>query len=646
MKVSTLFVLCALIVSAPAFSQIQITLSLLRTVTISTTQPYLVTDAGKEGLFYYDPKDLKSPDNGGTVIVNGSKRLKRIYSGPIDARWFGMKADYSGGIGTDNTAALKAALNAATRNQVVMIPNGAYYIKSPIALPLTQIKKVYVEIYGDIYFGPNAGFILEGQNQSFKSYGLIAGPNPAASTEAAYAAFTGTGIYIKNAMLCDIEVNEIKDFRYGINMAGDKNGGSPAGCQFNKVKFNVIHNCFVQIKISTAGATTLNGNWNNSSYWYGGQLGRGVAGSYGKGGWYGVLFVKDPGSNAGDPMNGHMFHDIGFEGLQKGIVMSNASYNSFIGGRFEGLALKEGINLDPTNCIATKFVGEFVMVENLFVPNRLGSNTIISGTPLYGAQPNQVMMGRDATNSINPNKLLITTNKYTYTNFEVNKTHDLISQTGEHPTVEAMNYRINGVHRTVPFKSSFMYVKTSTAGSPLSLPPNIGLVRIEANQAKVLKIDSGDLVINGMEFLVEYLTPQYPISFIRSNNSAQVIPSTQFPSGGTYRCLWTDGVFKVSKIGEEYRTFSFSAPTYTVPEGIQTVYSNSSTNPAIVTLPAAAAWPGREITIKNIQAAKNVQVVGISPSDEKIIAGRGAMTIKSNGITWNIIGFYKRNLAY
>jgi hypothetical protein len=256
------------------------------------------------------------------------------------------------------------------------------------------------------------------------------------------------------------------------------------------------------------------------------------------------------------------------------------------------------------------------------------------------------MMGRDATNSINPNKLLITTNKYTYTNFEVNKTHDLISQTGEHPTVEAMNYRINGIHRTVPFKSSFLYVKTSTAGSPIALPPNIGLVRIEANQAKVLKIDSGDLVINGMEFLVEYLTPQYPISFTRSDNSAQVIASTQFPSGGTYRCLWTDGVFKVSKIGEEYKSFSFSAPAYIVPEGIQTVYSNSFTNPSIVTLPAAAAWPGREITVKNMQAARNVQVVGVSASDESIIGGRGSMTIKSDGTSWNIVSFYKRNLAY
>lgn len=647
MKVFTLLVLGSLMLSVQAYSQVQTTLAGLRTISpASTTQSYLVTDAGREGLFYYDAKDATSPDNGGTVIVNGSKRYKRVYSGPIDARWFGMKADYSGGTGTDNTAALMAAINAATRNQVVMIPNGAYYIKSIIALPITTVKKVYIEIFGDIYFAKGAGFVIEGANQSFKSYGLIAGGNSGATTEAEYAAYTGTGIYLKNAVQCDIEVNEVKDFKYGIHMAGDKTGGFPAGCQYNRVKFNTIHHNHTQIRISTIGTSDLNGNWNNSSFWYGGQLGRGVSYSYGKGGWYGVVFIKDPTSNAGDPMNGHMFHDVGFEGLEKAIVMSNAYYNSFIGGRFEGLAIREGINLDPVTAVANKFVGHFAMVENLFVPGRLGSTTIISGTPLWTNQPNQVIMGTEATNSVTPNKLLVTTNKYAYTNFEVNKNHDVISQTGEYPTIEAMTYRINGVKRSVPFKPTFYHVKSSTSGTPLALPANIGTVRVEATEAKVLVINAGDLVKDGHEFIVEYLTPQYPLSFTRSDNSAVVIPTTQFAMGGTYRCVWTGGVYKVSRIGEEYKTFTFSGPSYVVGEGIQTVFANSTSQPSVVSLPAASAWPGREVTIKNLQTARNVQVNGVSASDENIIQGRGAMTVKSDGSGWHIVNFYKRNLSY
>ncbi len=648
MKVFTLLVLGCVLSAIPAFSQIQITMALLRTTaSASTTQSYVITDAGREGVFYYDVKDLSSADNGGTVIVNGTKRYKRVYSGALDARWFGMTPDYSGGVGTDNTAAFMAALNAAKRNQLVVVPHGSYYVKSTIALPLTTIKKVYVEIYGDIYFARGAGFVVEGVNQSLKSYGLLSGGNTGATTEAGFAAYSGTGVYIKNAYQCDVEVNEVKDFKYGIHMSGDKSGGTPNGCQYNKVKFNTIHHNHTQIRVSTFGTTTGGANWNNSSFWYGGQLGRGPAGTYGSGGWFGVVLVRDPTSIPGDPINGHMFYDVGFEGLEKAIVMSHANYNSFFGGRFELLAIREGINLDPVTAMANKFIGHFAMIENLFVPGRLGSSTIISGTPLWTSQPNQVLMGIDATNSITPNKLLVTTNKYAYTNFEVSKNHDLISQTGQYPTVEAMMYRINGVKRAVPYKSTFFNVKSTTAGSPLALPANIGLVRVETNQAKVFKIDAGDLVKDGFEFLVEYLSPQYPISFIRSDNSASLMPSSYFVSAGTYRCLWMDGVFKLSKISEEFRTqANYDGPSYTVASGIRTVFMNSTSNPSVVVLPAASAWSGREITVKNLQAAKNVQVNGVSASDETIIQGRGAMTIKSDGTSWHIIHFYKRNLTY
>jgi hypothetical protein len=645
MRTSTLLVIGAMFLTAPAFSQIQITMASLR-ASATSSSTYFISDAGRQGLFYYDASDLTSTDNGGTVIVSGTKRFKRMYSGPIDVRWFGMKADWNGSAGSDNTAAFLAAINAAGRNQVVQVPQGGYFVKGSIALPLTRIKKVYLEIYGDIYFAKGSGFILEGASQSFKSYGLIAGSNVGATTESQYSAYTGTGILIKNGMQSDIEVNEVKDFKYGIHLWAYKQGGSPDGCQYNRIRFNTVHHNHTQIRISIGGVTDLNGNWNNSNYFYGGQLGRGKAYSYGAGGWYGVVMVKESGTNSGDPMNGHMFTDVGFEGLEKAIVLTDARYNSFTGGRFEKASIREGINLDPVTAIANKFVGAFAMVESLFVPGRLGSNTIISGSPLWSNEPNQVFMGKDATNSVTPNKLLITTNKYQYTNFEVSKNHDLISQTGEYPTVQAMTYRINGVKRSVPFKSTFFHVKTSTTGTPLTLPANIGAVRFEANQSKVLKINSGDLILNGFEFLVEYLTPQYQLSFIRSDNSAQVIPSTWFPSAGTYRCIWFDGVFRVTKLSEEYKSQSWTGTTYSVPEGIETLFMNSTASPSVVSLPAASLWPGREITIKNLQSAKTVQVNGVSASDENLIQGRGAMTVKSDGTSWNIIHFYKRNLSY
>jgi hypothetical protein len=255
-------------------------------------------------------------------------------------------------------------------------------------------------------------------------------------------------------------------------------------------------------------------------------------------------------------------------------------------------------------------------------------------------------MGNEAVASVTPNKFLVTTNKWTYTNFVVNKISDLISLTGQYPTVQAMMYRINGITRAVDYKKTFFAVKTNTAGSPLSLPPNIGTVRVEASEAKVFKIDSGDLAINGEDFLVDYLTPKFPISFVRSNNNAVLIAATQFPSAGIYRCVWVDGVYRVTKLGSFYKSVKQDGPNWTVAADTETHFVNYQWGTATVTLPPADQWPDRVITIKNLQAAKTVQVIGVSASDESILAGRGAMVVKSDGLAWNVISLYKKNLTY
>ncbi|MBO9571009.1 MAG: hypothetical protein J7497_02185 [Chitinophagaceae bacterium] len=639
---TSVLVFGTLLMSNATSAQIQTTLASLRTITASITEPYFITDAGREGLFYYDASDRSTADNGGTVIVNqSSKRFKRAYSGAIDVRWFGAKGDYNGTTGTDNAPAINAAMAAAKKFETVMIPDGQFRIFSNISLPLTTTKRIKFEIYGDVYFSKGYGFIIEGAYQDFRSYGLICGMNSGATTESAYSAYVGTGIYLKNAVNCRVEVNEIKDFKYGIHLGAE---GANVGCQYNNIYFNSIHHNFVQIRIATIGSVSPV-NWNNASHWFGGQLGRGPIGTYGGGGTYGISFVKDAGSNAG-AMSGHMFYNIGFEGLDKGLLMANTEYTTFSTIRVEPFNVRVPFDLDPVTAGSTKFVGAAYIDETFFATNRLGNNTTISGTPIWaGTSSSKAYMGHEASASVTPNKLLVTTSKYAYTNFMVNKLNDLISQTGQYPTVQAMMYRINGTIRSVGFKKTFFNAKASVTGSPLTLPPNIGMVRVQTNQAKVFKIDTGDLAMYGEEFLVEYLTPQYPISFVRSDNGAVLIPATAFPSGGTYRCMWVDAAYVVSKIGAEYKTQTQTGPNWTVADGTETHYVNYP-NTATATLPPAAAWPGRVIIIKNLQAGFNVQVVGVSASDESILQGRGSMTVKSDGTTWNIIAMYKRNLTY
>lgn len=647
MKRSPLLLLVIVLsaVSTVSYSQVRITIAGLRS-SGSPSNVYFITDPGREGIFYHDSKDITSADNGGTIIVSGANRFKRQYSGAIDGRWFGMAGDYNGTRGTDNTDALNAAINAAYKGQTLLIPHGQYWMNSSITLPLARAKKVVLEIYGDIYFARGAGFVIEGDNQEFRSYGLIAGGNAGATTESEYAAYSGNGLYLRNLMNSRIEVNEIKDFKNGILMAGERTGG-PEGCQYNRITFSSIHHNHTQIKITTGGESGTDGNWNNSSFWYGGQVGRGTPlVTYGKGGWYGIVFHKESGSNAKDPMNGHVFNEVGFEGIEKALVMDNAQNNTFIGGRMEPFGSRYAVDLDPATCLSTKFIGMAHLEEGQFVEGRLGSRTIISGTPLWSGTTTQELMGYQAMNSINSDKLLVLTNKYTPTNFLVNKTHDLISQTGQYPTVQAMMYRINDVVRSVPYKGTFFHVTPSVSENSITLPPNISAVRVEATQAKEFKIDQGDMAIYGESFIVEYLSPAYPIKFLRASDNKEIIPSSAFPSGGIYRCVWADGQYKVSKMGAEFKTFTQTGPRYTIGDGIETHYVNYPYTHAECTLPDAAKWPGRVIVIKNLQAAYNVQVTGIAPSDDNMIAGRGAITVKSDGEYWNVIGFYKRGFTY
>lgn len=77
------------------------------TVTSLTVSGYAIPGDGGGGVFSYNSTDTITPDNGGTVIVDGlGHRWYRQYAGGVDPRWFGAKADCA----TNDGAAFQAAM--------------------------------------------------------------------------------------------------------------------------------------------------------------------------------------------------------------------------------------------------------------------------------------------------------------------------------------------------------------------------------------------------------------------------------------------------------------------------------------------------------------------------------------------------------
>lgn len=91
---------------------------------------YASLDDGGQGLFIYTPSDTTSADNGGTIIVDSvGDRWHRAFTGAVNVKWFGAKGDG----GTDDTAAIQAALNSSTG---VQIPAGTYITSAPLNIIL------------------------------------------------------------------------------------------------------------------------------------------------------------------------------------------------------------------------------------------------------------------------------------------------------------------------------------------------------------------------------------------------------------------------------------------------------------------------------------------------------------------------------
>jgi hypothetical protein len=93
---------------------------------------YTLADGG-EGMFVYNPTDITSADNGGTIIIDAANHRyhRETQSFPISVKWFGAKGD---GV-TDDTIAIQNTLTYCMNSiQQARIAAGNYLCNSPITL--------------------------------------------------------------------------------------------------------------------------------------------------------------------------------------------------------------------------------------------------------------------------------------------------------------------------------------------------------------------------------------------------------------------------------------------------------------------------------------------------------------------------------
>lgn len=132
------------------------TMAGLLAMTGTDTQVYSVTDPNRAGTFYLDLNDSTTPANGGTVIITpDGKRWKRLFSGPVDFRWWlpGVMGN------TDETSKLQAAANAAAGGTLLLFP-GTFGISNRITFsPGTTVegKSATIRALNDMPVAPVSG---------------------------------------------------------------------------------------------------------------------------------------------------------------------------------------------------------------------------------------------------------------------------------------------------------------------------------------------------------------------------------------------------------------------------------------------------------------------------------------------------------
>lgn len=288
---------------------------------------YFVRDEGQEGCFVYDPSDTTTPDNTGTVLVStsGARFFRIVEQGVLNVKWFGAKGDYvSNAIpGTDDTAAITAALAALQVGQTVIFPRGFYRTTSTITVGST----VSIDSDEAVLVSDHNGVCLQcvpavrsnfGDGEMHRLH-----LNLSFQKRVPDYANGSVALKIVNSYYGVFTVGRVKGFTTGLLLTADTVNGQAKGTAYNTFYLGRIEGCQYGLELKNTAT-----GWVTENSFYGGSFSgqTGVAGST-------HVFVN--GSNIGYNNNNKFFAQS-LEGFHEiGIRVTGAANNCFYETRLE-----------------------------------------------------------------------------------------------------------------------------------------------------------------------------------------------------------------------------------------------------------------------------------------------------------------------
>jgi hypothetical protein len=211
---------------------------------------YAAGDSGG-GAYRYDASDTTSLDNGGTIIVAADGgRWKLVVLESVTIAQFGAVGDYNGTTGTDNLAAIQAAINwvaslavsGATTGGFLDIPEGRFYVSGALT------AAAFVTLRGQ---GKKASQII-----SNSATDAIKMTSPINSSTAVHNGLRDLGIIMKNGAAtggCYTDVGGTY-----VNISGCYFSGGNYGVIFDQTEIATIEKSIIENPV-TGGVWLVNG---------------------------------------------------------------------------------------------------------------------------------------------------------------------------------------------------------------------------------------------------------------------------------------------------------------------------------------------------------------------------------------------------